>query len=72
MTKNLKISPKEDFPQKRPILLSASPEFVLRFENILFGSKSEVHESNNFWKNKVFLTENAKIVILCRFTGNPF
>jgi hypothetical protein len=50
MEKNLKISPIEDFSQKRPILQSALPEFVLRFENIFFGSKSrsQVHESDNF------------------------
>ena len=50
MDKNLKILPKEDFSQKSSILQSASPKFVLRFENILFRSKScfEVHESNTF------------------------
>jgi hypothetical protein len=46
MDKNLKISTKEHFSQKRPILQS---ELVLRFENILFEfkSRSEVHASYN-------------------------
>jgi hypothetical protein len=47
--KNLKASPKKDFSQKREILQIASPEFVLRFEIILFGSESrfEVHAACN-------------------------
>jgi hypothetical protein len=43
--KNLELSPKEDFSQKRPILQSASPEFLdlnraLKYMNpIIFGKK---------------------------------